>query len=49
MYLINCGSKIIDLSNDISNMAGYVHRSVMKGYKPILELRKKGMQFVMRE
>jgi len=26
MYLINCGSKIIDLSNDISNMAGYVHR-----------------------
>ncbi|CAH3165903.1 unnamed protein product [Porites lobata] len=26
MYLINCWSQIIDLSNDISSMAGYVHR-----------------------
>ncbi|XP_020629474.1 ATP-binding cassette sub-family D member 4-like isoform X2 [Orbicella faveolata] len=26
MYLINCGTKLIDLSNSISNMAGYVHR-----------------------
>ncbi|CAH3167261.1 unnamed protein product, partial [Porites evermanni] len=26
MYLINCWTKIIDLSNDISSMAGYVHR-----------------------
>ncbi|KAL9952743.1 hypothetical protein ACROYT_G040037 [Oculina patagonica] len=26
MYLINCGSKLINLSTDISNMAGYIHR-----------------------
>ena len=26
MYLISCGTKLIDLSSSISNMAGYVHR-----------------------
>jgi len=26
LYLINCGTKLINLSNDFSDMAGYVHR-----------------------
>lgn len=26
MYLVNCFSTIIDLSNDLGNLAGYTHR-----------------------
>ena len=33
MYLINCWTQIIDLSNDISSMAGYVHRYLWEGAK----------------